>query len=58
MDTINATIGQWADKYNWSTIPELCDHDYPRDQGGVFKDKEGTLRCSWCGTPIDKKESE
>lgn len=55
---MEARIGQWADRRNWSTIPELCDHDYPCDLGGAFKDKEGVLRCSWCGTPIKEKESE
>jgi hypothetical protein len=54
---MEAQIGQWADRYNWSSIPELCDHDYPRALGGAVKDKEGTLRCSWCGTSVEEKES-
>ena len=55
---MDVQIGQWADRYSWSSIPELCDHDYPRDCGGVFRDNKGRLRCSWCRTPVTEEEKE
>ena len=42
-------IGEYHDWLSvCADIPELCQHDWPEELGGVFVDADGKKRCSWC----------